>query len=455
MNNHPFRAGRLLRILSLIFLSTSGLWAQEKSFFPESHIPELEAILQEAAVQSGELEIKDLQIEQREGDLKVARGGRLPQANLYTRLIGVYETREDIEDTTRGTVNANFNISQPIYHWGNLKRRENIAEDRVEMAKLDKLDKAEMAFSDLRENYLRWLLSERKLENLHKSVEISRKILEGQREMEAIGEVSEQEILEMEARLLESEESLAHAEREVKYFRNRVQRYVGKARLDDQVLEADIEDIELIEPRKLEEIYEKLNGGGRDFTDYSLQQFEHQESIEEAQLEILDKEHYPTFDFVTGVFSDRLDGLNQRDSVIRIQYFAGVQVRWNIFDGWQTEGRRLSTLARKRTQEIRKSQQEERLEDETNRTLAELQLNLKQIEARGKRAEILERRVALLNRQAERETISGLDRLEGELNFREVKQRLLEARINYLINLMKLGSNLYRDPAIYYLENAS
>ena len=153
---------------------------------------------------------------------------------------------------------------------------------------------------------------------------------------------------------------------------------------------------------------------------------------------------------MAGIFSDYLDSINQEDFVFRIQYYAGVQVNWNIFDGWQTDGWKRSSLARKRAYAL----QEEAARDETRQRietlLAELQLNLKQIEARSKREIILDRRVTLLREQADRNQVTGVDRIEGEIDYLEVRQRLMEARVYYLLNLMELGLLLGEDPAASY-----
>ena len=76
--------------------------------------------------------------------------------------------------------------------------------------------------------------------------------------------------------------------------------------------------------------------------------------------------------------------------------------------------------------------------------------NLKQIEARSKREVILDRRLRFLREQADRAQITGVDRIEGEIDYLEVRQRLMEARVNYLINLMELGILLGEDPAASY-----
>ena len=173
--------------------------------------------------------------------------------------------------------------------------------------------------------------------------------------------------------------------------------------------------------------------------------------IESDYMSILEKDNHPKLDLVAGIFSDHIDGINNEDFVLRIQYYAGVQVNWSIFDGWQKAGRLRSTLARKRSFDIQEQAAREGYRQRTEDLLAELQLNLKQVEARSKRADILGRRLALVREQVERDLLPGSERIEVEIQFLQVRQRLEEARVNYLINLMELGVLTGQDPArIYY-----
>ena len=82
--------------------------------------------------------------------------------------------------------------------------------------------------------------------------------------------------------------------------------------------------------------------------------------------------------------------------------------------------------------------------------LANLRLNLKQIEARDKRETLLQRRVTLLRQQVEQNLVSGVELMEGEIDYLEVRRRLMEARVNYLMNLMELAVLLDEDPAVIH-----
>lgn len=446
---HRRFGGFRLFLFPVFMLSALTAVAEPQITFAEEIFPELKGLMERAAMGATELQVGELRIEEREGDLDVARALRRPRANLFARVVGSYETREDIDNAYRGDVNANLTVTQPLYQWGNLKRRQDIAEQRVDLESLQLARTGAQQFMELRKAYLQWLLTRQKRDILQRSIDLSETFVRARRQLVDVGQSSEQDVLEMEARLLENHEVLAWAEKSIVDLENVLERFAGPGfRSEDLTLKS----LSAIEPMSTEAFAELSRSiRARDgFRDPVEERFALLEGIEQQQLESLDKRNWPTFDLVAGVFSDRLDAVNQDDSVIRVQYYAGVQVNWNIFDGWQTEGYKRSALARQRTFSLFRDKAESDARRKTETLLAGLQLNLKQIEARSKRENLLERRVDLLREQAERNLITGTERIEGEIDYLEVRQRLMEARVNYLINLMELGILLDQDPAATY-----
>ncbi len=418
--------------------------------FAEDIFPELRGLMEMAATEATELQVGELRIEEREGDLDVARALRRPRANLYARVVGSYETRDDIEDTFRGNVNANLTVTQPLYQWGNLKRQQAIAEQRVGLETVELERTGAQQFMQLRRTYLFWLLARQQQEILEQSIALSETFVSARRQLVEVGQSSEQDVLEMEARLLENHESLAFAEKSILDLENVLGRFAGPGFRSEDLT---VQPLSVIEPMSDAAFAElaRLVRGIDSLQDPLEERFELLETIEEQQLDSLDKRNWPTLDFVAGIFSDQLEGLNQTDSVIRVQYYAGLQVNWSFFDSGQTDAYKRSALARKRTFSLYRDQAESDLQRKAETLLAGLQLNLKQIEARSKRENLLERRVSLLREQAERNLITGTERIEGEIDYLEVRRRLMEARVNYLVNLMELGILLDQDPAaIYY-----
>ena len=417
--------------------------------FAEEIFPQLASLMETAAREGTTLQLSEYRLEEREGDLAVVQGQNQFQVHAAARLAGAYEMREDIDNRFRGNVDARVLLTKPLYHWGNLDRREGVAESRIALEEVEATDRGARHFMAIRRAYLEWLLMQERRHILEQSIGLNESFVDARRQLVEAGQSSEQEVLEMEARLLENHESLAWVVGRSSDLESQLRRLVGPSFSTDNLEKTTLTAIEPMNATTFGRLAARATGSTSIF-DPSIERYSVLEDIETENLAILDRNHRPNVHLVAGIFSDSLDSINQEDFVFRIQYYAGVQVNWNIFDGWQTDGWKRSSLARKRAYAL----QEEAARDETRQRietlLAELQLNLKQIEARSKREIILDRRVTLLREQADRNQVTGVDRIEGEIDYLEVRQRLMEARVYYLLNLMELGLLLGEDPAASY-----
>ena len=414
--------------------------------FAEEYFPGLRQLLRIAPGASPHLAVRRLRIEERRGEADLARAQRRPQAWIRARVVGSYEQRDDIGDDFRGDLNANLTVSQPLYHWGQLRRREEIAEQRVDLEGAQQEIGWQQHLMELRRAYLEWLLLREREEILRPSLKLSEDLVGVYRQLVEAGQAAERDLLEMEARLLETRESLAWVEKGVTQAKGKLRRLTGSELEFEKFGQKGLEVIDPMNAAGFAEFARACREAAGLRATPEEERFQILGEIEDRQLAVLDKQNWPKVDFIAGIFSDRLDAVGQDDTVLRTQYFAGVQLNWNIFDSWQNNARKRSSLARKRLfarqEEAAQSEKAERLDT----LLAHVRLNLQQVEARSKRKAILQRRVELLREQAQRSTVTGTDRLEGEIDYLELSQRLLEARVDYLSNLMQIGVLLDADP---------
>lgn len=444
---------KLLRFVPVIAmvagLSTSLLSRVE---YAEELFPELVPMLQRASENGTESQLARLRREERLGEVDATLAQNRTKVSAYARLTSAYEMRDDIDNRFRGTVYGTVNLSKPLYQWGNMDRREEVAEERVAFEEVASSETSARYYMDIRRAYLQLLLMREQRIILEQSISLSESFVEARRKLVDVGQSSEQEVLEMEATLLENREGLAYVEKRIEDLGASLQRLIGNGFSQQQVSGQPLSVIQPMNLDELDALISEVNSSNRIQQGPSTRKFEVLEEIEDKQIQILDKNDWPTLDFVAGIYTDHLDTAGEDDFFLRVQYYAGVQVNWNIFDGWQTDAWKRSALARKRAYSLQaqaaKSEDQRRAES----LLAELQLNLKQIEARGKREDILSRRMELVREQAERALITGVERIEGEIDYLEVRQRLMEARVNYLINLMELGVLLGKDPASRFYQ---
>ncbi len=443
-----FQDKYLRRFWPVLLIAVSAVPLQAQVTYAEDLFPELTDLMYLAADEGPEAQLVELGVEEKEGDLDVARSQRRPRINMYARLLAAYEWREDIDDRLRGRINANLSMTQPLYYWGNLKRREEVAEDRLAAQKLDARNRGLQSIMRLRRSYLEWLLVRERREILRQSISLSDSYVDARRQLVDAGRSSEQDVLEMEARLLEKSEALARTEKRSIELAAILRQLVGPSLDLNHLQGASLSDIEPMSEDAFRELESRVRGQSGEYLNLDQERWELLVSVEEKNIETLDKNTWPSVDFVAGFYSDQIDGINQADPVFRVQAFAGLQMNWNIFDGWQNDGWKRGAMARKRGFELQADMADEDARRQAETLLAELQLNLKQIEARGKRESILSRRLELLNNQMDLATVTGADLIEAEIDYLQARQGLMEARVDYLMNLMELGALLGLDPAL-------
>lgn len=443
----------VLWLASILLVTAAPLSAQIQ--FAEELFPELSRLIAMAASDGTEPQLSALRVEEREGDLEVAVSQKRPQVRAFARIAGAYEMREDIDDRYRTNINANLMMTQPLYHWGSIDKQIGIANERVSLQGLESDRQGERHFMNIRRIYLQWLLLNERIKVLEQSVELSKSFVEARRQLVDLGQSSEQDVLEMEARLLENQESISWIENSISSLENQLSRLIGPGFSGMTLSGTSLAVIQPMSQDALDalarDVQDKLNG----ISSPEAERFSMLGDIESEYLDVLDKENHPKLDLVAGIFTDHLDNLYQSTIALRMQYFAGIQVNWSIFNGWQTDGRKRSTLARIRSYDLQEQAARDINRQNAESLLANLQLNLKQIEARGKRADILQRRQVLVKEQVERNLMPGSELVEVDIDYLQVQERLMEARINYLINLMELGVLVGQDPAITYYRTES
>ncbi|MCD8481968.1 MAG: TolC family protein, partial [Verrucomicrobia bacterium] len=291
---------------------------------------------------------------------------------------------------------------------------------------------------------LRWVLAHFQLQRLNQVIALAEDRVTTQRELLTVGRSTEQVVLEMEVRVQEHREYYAFLQREYRRLANVLRQQTGIAGDLTRFLPAELPDIQPMSLSDLEMLRRSLHN--RKPQALEIERRELELRTEQEQFSILQRRHYPKIDLVAGAFADTLEGFNRDERVLRGNFFAGVAVNWNIFDGWQTRGMRMSNLARQRMQEAWIEESRGQLSSEVDRLLVELEFNIQQILTRDTRLQILQRRLDLLEQQRERELIPVVDQLELQLNFGDLSLQALESRINYLLHLAQLANLFQADP---------
>lgn len=420
--------------------------------YAEQLFPDLHSLMEAAVDGTNSLQINALNVQQRELEARVARGENLPQVRLHARLTGAYQTRDDIDDEWEGNLYGNLTVTQNLYHFGAYQKREEVAAQRLELEQHSFTEAAARHLMRLRNTYLQWILMQQRRSLLERSIELNQQFVTARRQLVEVGQSTEHDVLEMEARLLENREYMVFVEGRIAGLGRELRQLVGSGMDLSQLEVPSLEVIEPMSEREFLRLEEAVLG--TQMNSLTREHFTRQEEIERNQYEIARRQTWPSVQAVAGVFSDQLESINQSESVLRMQYFVGVQVNWNIFDGWQSDARKLSTLSRQRSYQTYAMMADEQARHDAQNRLTGMDMNRRQIEVRGLRQNLVKRRVELLREQVARGLVPGADLIQAEIELSEIGQRLLEARVEYLNNVMELGLILRDDPVLELIANA-
>lgn len=431
-------------VVCIIFMCSAFAVQAREFTYPEQLFPGLADLLRAAATQSARVEVQQAMVEERAGWLEEARATRRPRIGMNMRVAANYEAREDDVTKTNTLVDGNLSVSQPLWYWGELRSRVAIGELRVQAAEMELARSGVELLQQVRFHYLRWVLTHFQIQRLQQVIDLAESRVANQRELLTVGRSTEQVVLEMEVRVQENREFLAFLQREYRRLGSVLRQQTGLSGDLQRFLPDQPPDVVPMSLSDLEILRRSLQA--RDPNSFELARRELELEADLEQLHIINRRHFPKVDLVAGVFADTLEGFNQDERVLRGNFFAGVAVNWNIFDGWATRGMRMSNLARQRMQRSWIEETRGALSVEAERLLGELEFNIQQILTRDTRLQLMERRLQLLEQQRERELIPVVDQLELQLNFGDLSLQALEARIQYLLHLAQLANLFQPDP---------
>jgi outer membrane protein len=413
--------------------------------YAEELYPPLATLLQQSMDAPNSLAVGALEVEALRHEAARIRGENLPQVRLYWRAVGSYEIRDDIGNDFAGDLFGNITATQNLYHWGALRKRVDIARQRVELADEALAGQTADHLMELRLGYLRWQALLQREVGLQRSLELSTRLVEGQRQLADAGQAAEQEVLEMEARLLESMETQVAIEREKQGLLSFIQQLSGGIPDPQLLAMQSLDRIQPLDDAAFERLQQRV-AEHKGVPSREEQNWRGLARVEADHYDVVRRQTWPVLQAVAGVYTDQLDAINATNSILRTQLYVGLQVNWNIFDGWQTEASKRATLARQRSHELQAQMAAERADSRAADLLSAVNLHRKQMHARGLRVDLLERRLGLLQEQFERDQVPATELLQAEIHLLDIRVWRTQAQVEYLARLMELGALLGDDP---------
>lgn len=433
-----------LRTLVVLVFSYGALIALPP--FPEQLFPELDPLMESAKQAAPAIQSQYYYVQETEGNMIVDAAARRPKVGLTGRIAGTYEYRDDLAgNDASALLDANIYLKQPVYYWGRLDAQRRIGQLRNEAAKAALARTVAEVMTEVREQYFQALLATLQLQVAENGTALAATNLDSQERLFREGRVPELRLLETRLAVQDYAEMKASAEGRLTLALSQLSALTG---MDVKASSIDLENfpqIPLITSEQIEDIRTSIRAPGAIFSNETAYHIL-TKAVEEEQYKIISTRTKPTIDFIAGGTQDQVDGYGTTDRATRVYAFAGLQINWNIYDGAETKGLRLASLARQRMSDFRA--QRARTDEERQRLylLNDVEVKLRQIAARQQRVELIGQRLRIAEQQASRGEISSLELLRQKQDYASARYALAESLVYYLNQITRLRVILHGDP---------
>lgn len=410
-------------------------------------MPELRQLLAETRENAPAVLAREYNVQEAIGQEQVFAAWQKPNLTVNARILGAYEYRDDLEgQETRALYDGNVTGRQPIYHWGRLEAYRNVGRLRREQAELEKARTAEESLWRIREQFFSCIVARERLTVANYGRQWAREWLAAQEEMLRSGRTTEQKLLEARLQQLQYSERVAQAENAFQRARATLEEITGQPLAESFAQGSTIPELAPLTDEELSELRQRI-------LESAVPNYQRERAALDLQVE---KENYvaiaarskPAFDLIAGAYQDQLDNYGSQDRAYRFYFFTGVQMTWNIFDGWETKGQKMTSLAKQRYAEIQIQRAQSTVVRERTYLLGEIQQHMLTMGMREQSLELQQQRLALAEKQAQRNEISRQDWLRLQVETGDTRAQVLESRAHYWAALCRLRAELYGDPGL-------
>lgn len=418
---------------------------------PERLFPGLENIIRSALEQSPRMLNRALDLEIAENDRISARAGLLPNVSGYYRQYETQDDRADLPDKlTVSKAYYDVSVSQPLFHWGERQNYYRMAEIRQKMSKGNYRDGYRLLAHELRLQYLSLIIKKSYLGRARFNLEFNRSQLKVAEERLAKKVISEPEIFSVRLGVERAEIEAERAEFDLLNAKRAFARVSGSAILDDAQLPDAIPALTYSAGE-----YQRLLAGYLSQNDpptLEAVNLRHNLALEDLNLRNQKTRLRPKLSLVAGMSQDEQSYTTNLTQKFRVNsLYGGLNLSWNLFDGFATGAAVRNSLARIR-------QMENDYRDLTQRLDEQAQSQVKFLNFSARNMSITDRFVASAEGQLKarqddfaRGVSSETDVSAAQLGLFDAKLNAFNARVDFLAKTVEFLGTIVEDPALSYL----
>jgi outer membrane protein TolC len=341
---------KFLRTLAAAPLFTVGLWAADSVGIttPESMFPQLETILSQAVSQSPTMLSRAIDQEIAENDRQVARAGMLPSIGGYYRYWWAEDKRSDRPNMNRISTDKqfyDFSINQPVFHWGERKKNDEIGAIRLALAGQNYREAYRVLADTIRTSYLRLINDKLRVTRSEFANDTMQARLKRSEDRLAKKEISDAQMFAIRTEAERSQIATERTRLEYEFSKQSFARLTGLPELRDEEIPDDIPAVQdqtaAIQAALADFLSQEHPKTASAINNEKLRE------IEKRNLAIAKTRLLPKLSFQAGINQDEQTyGLtvSSRYSVNSLYY--GLSVNWTIFDGFAARSAQRSAYAR-------------------------------------------------------------------------------------------------------------
>ena len=382
---------------------------------PEEHLPELKKLLLAAERQAPQLIEQSITEQEAEERLKRAKAAYYPRLDLNSNL-GLRQTSYDtpgVEDESSGGVTFHASITRPFYHWGAI-------EAQIQQARLDNESEAlhrglilRQIKRGIRADYLSLLSNKVNLRHLELQKKIAENDLEQFASQSELGRISNIDANLAEVNLNQHLMNIERAQADQARIMTSFQRKTGytealslKKTMPMPNL-AQIEAYIALEETKPSSAWTSQHG--------EVRRLENRIKREEEELIRIKALQRPIINFAAYASQDQRN-VGAQNNVDAITYFVGLNVHWNIFDGFSTSASKRESLLRARRYEVSLNNYKKEITAQAEQVLQQIAFQTKLVRLEAQRADLHAARYSSKHSESKSGRVSTKELHAHELN---------------------------------------
>lgn len=434
LNSHPCISFRLLLFsLACLFAPVSALTADSPAVYPETYLPELADILSTVPDRAPQLVARAIEQEESTARLKQAQAAYYPRLDLGASVgyrLSTYDNNQPDEDTFG--LNFNATLRRPLYHWGAI-------EARIRQARLDYKNETILRTLTLRRiersiraDYLSLLINQTALRNARLRRQLNEERIATLRTNVAAGTVSALDSEQSNLNLAETLVSIEQLEADQARILGAYRRTLGwdaPLRLEAPLPAPGARDV-------LAWIEATRNVGNGDWLASNGEVLHRTNLVEREKAERIRiaSSQKPLFNFSASAGQGQSNTSTQ-NNVTTLTYFAGIDVSWNIFDGFETRQRKIESKLRQRRLENDLSHFQAELSAQAADTLVNLAFQSRRLDLQQQRFNLSRDAFASSQREFEQGRLAAQAHREKQLALHDAELELLRSRAALLMGI--------------------